>query len=152
MIVERLTKKIGDAVAFPTELVGATMTPDNAIMHSILTRLAAYEDTDLRPEDCTEYKRFEDELIRSGHSFQHVIDLLTAEKEGRLSVKKAYTDNCCGGCNHFLRECGKASGVCEVRRNKHYPKAGQPLYCYQSKKACTDFDERGDRQIRHQGE
>lgn len=44
----------------------------------------------------------------------------------------------------------KASGICEVRKNKHYPRAGTPLYCCQSKKACLDFDERGERPIRYQ--
>lgn len=31
-----------------------------------------------------------------------------------------------------------------------YPRAGTPLYCCQSKKACLDFDERGERPIRYQ--
>lgn len=51
-------------------------------------------------------------------------------------------DQCYGGM--------KASGICEVRKNKHYPRAGTPLYCCQSKKACLDFDERGERPIRYQ--
>lgn len=146
MIVDRLTEyeSIGGHVhAYPR----AGIADDEAMM-----RLAAYEDTDLRPEDCAEYKKFEDELIRDGMSLQHVLDLLKAEKEGRLKVRPESFGQCCGQCHHFLREPMKASGICEVRRNKHYPKAGQPLYCYQSKKACTDFDERGDRQIRYQGE
>lgn len=130
----------GQAHAVPTG------DPDVAMM-----RLAAYEDTDLSPETCAEYKKFEDELVRSGTSFQHVLDLLEAEKEGRLTIRKRQVGECCGQCHHFLREPQRASGVCEVRKYRHYPRAGQPLYCCQSKKACLDFEERGDRPIRYQG-
>lgn len=31
---------------FPSELVGVTLTPDNAVMHGILERLAQYEDAE----------------------------------------------------------------------------------------------------------
>lgn len=49
-------------------------------------RLREYENTGLTPEVCAEYKKFEDELVSSGKSFQHIIDLLEAEKNGRLVV------------------------------------------------------------------
>lgn len=109
-----------------------------------------YEDADIPAEACVEYRKFEDELIRDGMSLQHVLDLLKAEKEGRLKVRPESLGQCCGQCHHFLREPMKASGICEVRKNKHYPRAGTPLYCCQSKKACLDFDERGERPIRYQ--
>ena len=83
-------------------------------------------------------------------SLKHVLDLLKAEREGRLKVRPESLGQCCGQCHHFLREPMKASGICEVRKNKHYPRAGTPLYCYQSTKACLDFDERGERPIRYQ--
>ena len=82
-------------------------------------------------------------------SLQHVLDLLKAEREGRLKVRPESPGQRCGQCHHFLREPMKASGICEVRKNKHYPRAGTPLYCCQSKKACLDFDERGERPIRY---
>lgn len=111
--------------------------------------LKKYEDADIPAEACVEYRKFEDELIHDGMSLQHVLDLLKAEREGRLKVRPESLGQCCGQCHHFLREPMKASGICEVRKNKHYPRAGTPLYCCQSKKACLDFDERGDRQIRY---
>lgn len=40
--------------------------------------LAAYEDTGLPPETCAEYKKFEDELVRNGMTFQQALDLLEA--------------------------------------------------------------------------
>ena len=49
-------------------------------------RLAAYEDTGLMPEDCAEYKKFEDEIIASGKTFGRLIELLNADKDGRLVV------------------------------------------------------------------
>ena len=112
--------------------------------------LKKYEDADIPAEACVEYRKFEDELIRDGMSLQHVLDLLKAEREGRLKVRPESPGQRCGQCHHFLREPMKASGICEVRKNKHYPRAGTPLYCCQSKKACLDFDERGERPIRYQ--
>lgn len=47
-------------------------------------RLAAYEDTGLAPEDCAAYKKFEDNLCASGVPFSRIIELVNAEKEGRM--------------------------------------------------------------------
>lgn len=52
----------------------------------IFERLAQYEDTEMPPETVAEYKKFEDELVRSGRSFQHILELLDAEKDGRLVI------------------------------------------------------------------
>ena len=49
--MERLTKRIDGSLVFPSELIGVMMTPSNDAMHQILTRLAAYEDTGLEPQD-----------------------------------------------------------------------------------------------------
>ena len=111
--------------------------------------LRMYEDANIPAEACVEYRKFEDELIRDGMSLQHVLDLLKAEKEGRLKVRPESLGQCCGQCHHFLREPMKASGICEVRKNKHYPRAGTPLYCCQSKKACLDFAPDDTKQRRH---
>lgn len=90
--------------------------------------LRMYEDANIPAEACAEYRKFEDELIRDGMSLQHVLDLLKAEKEGRLKVRPESLGQCCGQCHHFLREPMKASGICEVRKNKHYPRAGTQIY------------------------
>ena len=91
--------------------------------------LRMYEDANIPAEACAEYRKFEDELIRDGMSLQHVLDLLKAEKEGRLKVRPESLGQCCGQCHHFLREPMKASGICEVRKNKHYPRAGFIFLC-----------------------
>ncbi len=53
-----------------------------------LNRLAAYEDTGLLPEDCAEYKKFEDTLVSSGKSFQYVLELLEAECVGKSLAER----------------------------------------------------------------
>ena len=67
--MERLTKRIDGRLVFPNELIGVMMTPSNDTMCRILTRLAAYEDTGLEPEDMA-----------------HWMDYFRAECEGRLVV------------------------------------------------------------------
>ena len=52
----------------------------------VLNRLAAYEDTGLSPEICAEYKKFEDEAISKGVTFNRIVELMDAESEGRLVV------------------------------------------------------------------
>ena len=67
--MERLTKRIDGRLVFPNELIGVMMTPSNDTMCRILTRLAAYEDTGLEPENMA-----------------HWMDYFRAECEGRLEV------------------------------------------------------------------
>lgn len=121
------------------------------IVEKALGVLKKYEDADIPAEACVEYRKFEDELIRDGMSLQHVLDLLEAEKEGRVTIRKKIDGECCGQCHHFLREPGHVSGVCEVRRYKYYPRAGQPMYCGRSRKACAKFEDRGERPVRYTG-
>ena len=147
--MEKYAKKLQDII---NEQDFCFETEEIKTVEKALGVLKMYEDANIPAEACAEYRKFEDELIRDGMSLQHVLDLLKAEKEGRLKVRPESLGQCCGQCHHFLREPMKASGICEVRKNKHYPRAGTPLYCCQSKKACLDFDERGERQQRHGGE
>lgn len=51
-------------------------------LDEIVERLAAYEDTGLEPEICAEYKKFEDEIVASGKTFNNLIELLRAERGG----------------------------------------------------------------------
>ena len=123
--MEKYAKKLQDIIneqdfCFEPEEI---RTVENA-----LGVLKKYEDADIPAEACVEYRKFEDELIHDGMSLQHVLDLLKAEREGRLKVRPESLGQCCGQC----------------------PRAGTPLYCCQSKKACLDFDERGERPIRYQ--
>ncbi len=110
--MERLTKKIDSCTVFPEELVGVTLVPDNPIMCKMLLSLAAYEDTGLEPEICAEYKKFEDEIVASGKTFNHLIELLRAEKEGRVMVLP-----CKVGQRVFaLMDTDKHISECEVKQ------------------------------------
>ena len=49
-------------------------------------RLKAYEDTELDPEMCANYKTFEDEAITKGVPFNRIVALMEADRAGRLVV------------------------------------------------------------------
>ena len=49
-------------------------------------RLAAYEDTGLEPEVCANYKAFEDEAISKGITFNRIVELMEADKDGLCVV------------------------------------------------------------------
>ena len=49
-------------------------------------RLKAYEDTELDPEMCANYKTFEDEAISKGVPFKRMVALMEADRAGRLAV------------------------------------------------------------------
>lgn len=92
------------------------------IVPKMYSRLAEYEDTGLEPEICAEYKKFEDEIVASGKSFNHLIELLRAEKDGRLAVLPGDDTSSvvpCRSCKYSYtigprRFC--AYGVCGGRR------------------------------------
>lgn len=50
-------------------------------------RLKAYEDTELDPAVCADYKTFEDEAISKGVPFKRIVALMEADKAGRLVVR-----------------------------------------------------------------
>ena len=52
----------------------------------VYERLAEYEDTDLTPEVCANYKAFEDEAISKGVTFARIVELMEADKDGRVVV------------------------------------------------------------------
>ena len=97
--MERLTKRIDGSLVFPSELIGVMMTPSNDAMYQILTRLAAYEDTGLEPEEIEEHEAAKynagyyhgDEgrcrwIEKELGPIDHLRDLLQAEQDGRLVV------------------------------------------------------------------
>ena len=45
-----------------------------------------YEDTGLEPAMCANYKTFEDEAISKGVPFKRIVELMEADKAGRLVV------------------------------------------------------------------
>ena len=48
--------------------------------------LAAYEDTGLEPDVCSNYRKFEDEAISKGVTFKRIVELMNADHDGRLVV------------------------------------------------------------------
>ena len=86
--MERLTKWIDGGLVFPNELIGVMMTPSNDTMCQILTRLAAYEDTGLEPEEIKKHEAAYNEcLTRTYGPFkQKISQWLQAEQDGRLVV------------------------------------------------------------------
>ena len=52
--------------------------------HDIFERLARYEDTGLTPDVVAEYKKFEDELVASGLTFNAVLKLIERHKKGEI--------------------------------------------------------------------
>lgn len=48
--------------------------------------LQKYLDTGLTPEVCANYKVFEDEAISKGVTFKRIVELMDAEKDGRVVV------------------------------------------------------------------
>lgn len=89
--MERLTKKIDRCTVFPEELVGVTLVPDNPIMHKLLLRLAAYEDTGLTPKEVSALiKDWSDLCATIGEcgGIDRVKELAEADKDGRLEAMK----------------------------------------------------------------
>ena len=87
--MERLTRRTDGVVVYVgahnKDAVGQTpFEVSSRGIREILARLAEYEDTGLTPENCAEYRKFEDEIIASGKTFGRLIELLKADKEGRV--------------------------------------------------------------------
>lgn len=86
--MKRLTEKYrGDSRYYMAcaETCGSDMDCMDCPIHDhLVDRLASYEDMGLTPENCAEYKKFEDEIIASGKTFGRLIELLNADKAGRL--------------------------------------------------------------------
>ena len=76
-----------------------------------LNQLAAYEDTELTPEICANYKKFEDEAVSKGVTFNRIVELMEAERDGRLVVLPCkigdtvywldYNRDACHSCNRY---------------------------------------------------
>ena len=56
------------------------------VIDRLKAELRAYQDTGLTPEICAAYKKFEDEAISKGVTFNRIVELMEAEKDGRLVV------------------------------------------------------------------
>lgn len=94
--MEKYAKKLQDII---NEQDFCFETEEIKTVEKALGVLKMYEDANIPAEACEEYRKFEDELIRDGMSLQHVLDLLKAEKEGRLKVRPESLGQCCGQCH-----------------------------------------------------
>lgn len=89
--MERLTKRSKNGgVYFPEELVGVTLTPDNATIHRLLWRLAAYEDVGLEPAEVIsmqgEWRAMMAALNSIGGGYGRLRELAEADKDERVVV------------------------------------------------------------------
>lgn len=93
--MERLTKRLEDGQAAFHECHGTCGTCDGANCYCIgpmVDRLAAYEDTGLKPEDVTDLMAAHGTAIgqlteyRTLGPVDHIRDLLQAEQDGRLVI------------------------------------------------------------------
>ena len=95
--MKRLTKRLADGQAVMdcqnckadwTEKHGKAMNECTALYcrNRLKDRVAAYEDTNLEPAMCANYKTFEDEAISKGVPFKRIVELMDADKDGRLVV------------------------------------------------------------------
>ena len=93
--MERLVKKIGDVVVFPSELVGVTISPDNAVVGELLKRLSAYEDTELEPEEVErvldEYGRCHTLRASCAERLDIIRDIPTGQLQGLVRLLKSCT-------------------------------------------------------------
>ena len=72
----------------------------------------AYKDTKLEPAVCADYKTFEDEAISKGVTFKRIVELMEADKDGRLVVLP-----CKVGQRVFaLLDTDKHISECEVKQ------------------------------------
>ena len=92
--MERLTYRLNDQFDNPTDsiiLMPYLRYEDPETRKKILNRLAAYEETDMEPEEIADFmKRWEQTVEIGGmlkkYCIDHIRDLLQAEQDGRLVV------------------------------------------------------------------
>ena len=92
--MERLTYRLNDQFDNPTDsiiLMPYLRYEDPETRKKILNRLAAYEETDMEPEEIADFmKRWEQTVEIGGmlkkYCIDHIRDLLHAEQDGRLVV------------------------------------------------------------------
>lgn len=65
---------------------GSYCESGSCTQRKVWERLKAYEDTELDPEMCANYKTFEDEAISKGVPFKRIVALMEADRDGRLVV------------------------------------------------------------------
>lgn len=91
---------------------GSYCESGSCTQRKVWERLKAYEDTGLEPAMCANYKTFEDEAISKGVTFKRIVELMNANKDGRLVVLP-----CKVGQRVFaLLDTDKHISECEVKQ------------------------------------
>lgn len=65
---------------------GSMCARDHEQLADWLEELEAYKATGLSPLICSEYKKFEDEAVSKGVPFSRIIELMEADRDGRVVV------------------------------------------------------------------
>lgn len=85
MVLERYTAHDGEAITLGAATAGKCESPE--LLDILLRQLADYEDTGLTPEGVKDLQfRARAAELQAGASLHHVIDLVQAEKAGRLLI------------------------------------------------------------------
>lgn len=143
--MDRLTGKHYDRGDYYMECSGSCANDDEMCggclwLEKIINRLGAYEDTGLEPDVCAEYKKFENEAVGKGVLFQRIVELMEAEKEGRLVVLPCKVGDsvfvlrnntdACSNCDYYSTFYGMDS-MCirEGAGNKSYPSLAESPIC-----------------------
>lgn len=89
--MKRLTKRVNGVVVYvgahnDTDIGQIPCEVSAAGVREIMEQLAGYEDTELDPAMCANYKTFEDEAISKGVPFKRIVSLMEADRDGRLVV------------------------------------------------------------------
>ena len=80
---------------------------NNCTQQQVWERLKQYEDSGLSPIACEEARKIEDGLLENGYSIERMVELMQADKDGRVVVLPAKTvyelvwdagSNCDGIC------------------------------------------------------
>ncbi|MFR5994139.1 MAG: hypothetical protein ACLUF9_01140 [Oscillospiraceae bacterium] len=115
----------------------------------LVERLAAYENTGLRP---VEIKSMQEEhfsgleMAKLHSALMELKKYQEADKDGRLKiVPRAPKGTVCGSCVHFDRETGTAHGFCktqtQMRMSAEFPSGRtEPRYVMQSRPACKGYE------------
>ena len=82
----------------------------NCTQKEVWERLKAYEDSRLSPQACAEAREIEETLSGCGYSISRMVELMKADKEGRVVVPP-----CKVGDTVFARLDNKRKYVCECK-------------------------------------
>lgn len=123
--MKRLTKRcngvvtyVGASNKYETGQIACEVDPQG--VRELLDCVAAYEDTGLTPEECAEYKKFEDEAISKNVPFSRIVELMNTDavKNEGLRFNLAASHGSGGhpdpvGPKGQMAECPVCGGMCD---------------------------------------